>query len=104
MIILTDANFEETIKTPGNPILIDIYTEWCPPCKMLGPVMEELEGEYKDRVSFAKMNLDENHNTGNDLSVDRIPTVFLYVDGQIKSSFTGFRKADEIRQWINSNI
>jgi thioredoxin 1 len=104
MIILTDANFEETIKTPGKPILVDIYAEWCPPCKMLGPIMEKLDLDYRDRVTFAKMNLDENHITGNALSVDRIPTVFLYVDGQIKSSFTGFRQENEIKQWINTNI
>ncbi len=104
MIILTDANFEEAIKTPGKPIIVDIYAEWCPPCKMLGPIMEKLDLDYGDKVTFAKMNLDENRVTGNALSVDVIPTVFLYIDGQIKSRFTGFRQEDEIKQWINTNI
>ncbi len=104
MIILTDDNFEQTIKSPGKPIVIDIYAEWCPPCKMLSPIMEKLDSEYRDRVTFAKMNLDENHKTGNALSVDRIPTVFLYVEGQIKSSFSGFRSEGDIKQWINSNL
>lgn len=104
MNILTDSNFTETISGSKLPVLVDIYTEWCPPCKKLAPIMEKLDEEYKEKVSFCKMNLDENPETGNDLSVNVIPTVILYVNGVIKDRFTGYREEEDLKQWLNSKI
>jgi thioredoxin 1 len=104
MQILTDQNFEETIKNAKLPVLVDVYTDWCPPCKMLGPIVEKLSGEYAGKVDFYKLNLDENHQTGEKFQVDRIPTVIIFINGEIKSSFIGLKQEKEIKDWINSNI
>jgi thioredoxin 1 len=104
MQVLTDQNFEEIIKNSKLPVLVDIYTDWCPPCKILGPILDKLSEEYSSKVSFYKMNLDENPKTGESFQVDRIPTVLLFVNGQAKSNFIGLKQEEEIKNWINSNI
>ena len=103
MNILNDDNLEEVILV-GNPILLDVYTEWCPPCKILGPILEKMEEEYKGRVDFYKMDLDQNPITGNTFGIDRIPTVILFNNGEAKSFFVGLREEEDIRSWINKNI
>jgi len=104
MNILTDETFESSVKNSAIPVLVDIFTEWCPPCKMLGPIIEKLSEEYKGRVDFFKMDLDKNPKTGDLFGVDRIPTVVLFVNGEVKDKFVGLRPEEEIRKWINSNI
>lgn len=101
---LTDEMFEVSVKSSVNPVLVDIYTEWCPPCKLLGPIIEKLSEEYKGKVEFFKMDLDKNPKTGDMFGVDRIPTVVLLVKGELKEKFVGLRTEEEIRKWIDSNI
>ncbi len=103
MNILNDDNLEEVISV-GNPVLLDVYTEWCPPCKILGPILEKMEEEYKGRVDFYKMDVDQNPITGNTFGIDRIPTVILFNNGKAKSFFVGLREEEDIRSWINKNI
>ena len=104
MNILTDATFESAVKGNTKPVLVDIFTEWCPPCKMLGPIIEKLAEEYTDRVDFYKMDLDKNPQTGDMFGVDRIPTVVLFMNGEVRDKFIGLKQEDEIRNWINSKI
>jgi len=104
MTILTDEMFESSVKGSDKLVLVDIFTEWCPPCKMLGPIIEKLSEEYKGKVEFFKMDLDKNPKTGDLFGVDRIPTVVLFVNGEVKEKFVGLRPEDEIRKWIDSNI
>jgi thioredoxin 1 len=104
MKILNDDNFEEVINNSTKPVLLDIYTEWCPPCKTLSPILDKLSEEFKDKVDFCKMDLDKNPKIGEMFSVDRIPTVILFVQGKIKTTFIGLREEEEIRSLINSNI
>lgn len=104
MNILTDETFEGSVKNSAIPVLVDIYTEWCPPCKMLGPIVEKLSEEYKGKVEFFKMDLDKNPKTGDLFGVDRIPTVVLFVNGEVKDKFVGLKQEDEIKKWIDSNI
>ena len=103
MNILNDDKIEEVISA-GKPVLLDVYTAWCPPCKILGPILEKIEQDYKGKVDFYKMDLDQNPKTGDMFGIDRIPTVILFVDGKIKTTFVGLREDDEIRSWINKNI
>ena len=100
---IIDNNFEETINGE-KPVLIDFYTDWCPPCKMLSPVIEEMKKEFEGKVIVLKMNIDENPITANKFQIDRIPTVVLFSKGEIKSSFIGFKEKEDIRDWLNSNI
>ncbi|MFZ3054487.1 MAG: thioredoxin [Minisyncoccales bacterium] len=104
MTILTDETFEGSVKSSSIPVLVDIYTEWCPPCKMLGPIVEKLSEEYAGKVEFFKMDLDKNPKTGELFGVDRIPTVVLLINGEVKDKFVGLRTEEEIKSWINSNI
>lgn len=104
MTILTDATFESAVKGNSKPVLVDIFTEWCPPCKMLGPIIEKLGEEYAGKVDFYKMDLDKNPKTGDLFGVDRIPTVVLFINGEVKDMFVGLKQEEEIRSWINSKI
>jgi thioredoxin 1 len=101
---LNDKNFEELVINSPIPFLVDVYTHWCPPCNILGPILEVLSSEYEGKVDFYKMNLDQCPKTGNKFMIDRIPTVMLFANGELKASFIGLREKEEIRNLINSNI
>jgi thioredoxin 1 len=104
MNILTDENFEEFLKKADKPVVLDIFTQWCPPCKMLSPVIEKIAEDYADKVIVAKMDLDANPVTGNRFHVDRIPTVLLIKNGEVASDFVGFKPEAEIKSWIDEGI
>jgi len=104
MNILTDQEFEEKVKNSSKPVLLDIYTQWCPPCKILGPMLDKISEEYTDKVDFYKMDLDQNPKIGEMFSIDRIPTVLLFNNGAVKNFFVGLREEEDIKNWINKNI
>ena len=100
---ITDNNFEEIINGE-KPVLIDFYTEWCPPCKMLSPIIEEIQKEFEGKIEVFKMDIDQNPVSADRFQIDRIPMVVLFNKGEIKSSFIGFREKGDIEDWLNSNI
>jgi len=104
MKIITDKEFEEVVSKSTKPVIIDFFTVWCPPCKMLSPIIEKLAEEYKEKVEIVKMDLDQCPNTGNTFGVDRIPTVVFMSNGQPKSSFIGFKEEEDIKGWIEENL
>ncbi|MDD5639974.1 MAG: thioredoxin [Candidatus Pacebacteria bacterium] len=104
MKIINDNEFKTVVEKSEKPVVIDFFTNWCPPCKMLGPVMEKIAEEYKDKIEFIKMDLDECPNTGNTFAVDRIPTVIFLSNGKPKSSFVGFKEEAEIKIWLENNL
>lgn len=104
MEILTDTNFEEFISKSDKPVLLDVFATWCPPCKMLGPVLEKLGEDYKDKVVFTKMDLDQNPQTGNAFGVEVIPTVFLFKNGQVIDKFVGYKPEEDVKSWLDSHI
>ena len=81
-IELTDANFEEVIKS-DKPVLVDFWAEWCGPCKMIGPVVEELAGEYEGKAVVGKLNVDLNQNTSAKFGIRSIPTLLVFKNGEI---------------------
>jgi thioredoxin 1 len=81
-IVLTDANFDEVINS-GKPVLVDFWAEWCGPCKMIGPVVEELAGDYDGKAVVAKLNVDENPQTTAKFGVRSIPTLLVFKGGQV---------------------
>ncbi|MBX2967551.1 MAG: thioredoxin [Cyclobacteriaceae bacterium] len=81
-IELTDSTFEQTIKS-DKPVLVDFWAEWCGPCKMIGPVVEELAGEYEGKAVVAKLNVDENPETAAKFGIRSIPTLLVFKGGQV---------------------
>lgn len=85
---ITDANFEEVTSTE-QPILVDFWAEWCGPCKMIGPVVEELAGEYEGKAVIGKVNVDENPNTSAKFGIRSIPTLLVIKNGEIVEKQVG---------------
>ena len=91
-IIGTDANFNsEVINTKGK-VLVDFWATWCGPCQMLAPVLEEISTELGDKIKVVKVDVDTNPDTSGKFNVSSIPTVLLFVDGQVKETIIGFRQ------------
>lgn len=101
MKIINSNEFNETIET--GITLVDFFAEWCGPCKMMGPVLEELSNQYAD-VEFVKVNIDDNMDLAERFQIMSIPTVYIFKDGQVIGKNTGYNGPDGIKQFIDSTI
>ena len=91
-IVGTDANFTSEVTSIKGKVLVDFWATWCGPCQMLAPIMEEISNELGDQVKVIKVDVDANPETSGKFNVSSIPTVLLFVDGQIKETIIGFRQ------------
>ena len=101
---LTAGTFDEVVNSSEKPILVDFWAEWCGPCKMIGPSLEELSEEYGEKVKIVKVNVDENPNSPSQLGVRGIPALFLFKDGAVVSNKTGAAPKAALKDWIDSSI
>lgn len=104
MLELNDENFEKIIKESDKPLLIDFFAEWCPPCKMLSPILENLEKEYEGKVIFSKINVDACPLTAQKFGINPIPTVILLKEGKPLSNFIGLKSEGEIKLWLENSL
>ena len=98
---ITDANFAETLNE-GKPMVLDFWAEWCGPCRMVSPIIDELANEYADRVNIGKMNVDENDEIVAQFGIRNIPTVLFFKEGQMVDKIVGAMPKDKVVAKIES--
>jgi thioredoxin 1 len=101
VVELTDAEFEATINGRSEPVLVDFWAPWCGPCKMLGPVIEEIADEYADRAVICKVNTDDQREAAVQYGITAIPTIILFKDGQIEKKWVGLSKKSDFTEAID---
>jgi len=101
---LNDQNFEAEIKKAGQPVLVDFWADWCFPCQMLSPILDEAIEELKNEIVLAKVNIDEAPMISQKYGIEKIPTVMLFKEGKPISFFEGVRGEMEIKNWLNKNL
>ncbi len=101
---VTDNSFESDVITSDKPRVVDFWAEWCGPCKQIGPALEEISDEMKDKVIIAKHNIDQEPNTPTKYGIRGIPTMLLFKGGELKATKVGATTKSNILDWIKENI
>ena len=100
----TDKSFEEDVISSEIPVLVDFWAEWCGPCKMIGPSLEEISEEMEGDVQITKINIDENPSTPQKYGVKGIPTLLLFKDGEVVAEKIGALPKAQLSDWIRESI
>ncbi|MEJ2086591.1 MAG: thioredoxin [Acidobacteriota bacterium] len=101
---ITDNNFSSAVLESEVPVLVDFWAPWCGPCRVVGPILEELAAESQDRLTVGKVNVDENPAQANRYGIQGIPTMILFSAGQEVDRIVGALPKDELRLWLDSNL
>jgi len=101
---LTDATFDEVVGSSEKPILVDFWAEWCGPCKMIAPILEEFAVEQSDKFTIGKLDVDVNVETATKFSVMSIPTLLLFKDGEVVARLVGAKPKGAMLQEISANL
>ena len=104
IINVTDSNFEEKVINNNKPVLVDFWAEWCGPCKIIGPILEELSEEKRDQIIIAKMNVDENKVIPSKYNIRGIPTLMIFKNNSLLDTKVGASSKLSINEWIDSVI
>ncbi|MFV0250737.1 MAG: thioredoxin [Rickettsia aeschlimannii] len=101
---VTDSSFKKEVLESDLPVLVDFWAEWCGPCKMLTPIIDEISKELQGKVKVLKMNIDENPNTPSEYGIRSIPTIMLFKNGEQKDTKIGLQQKNSLLDWINKSI
>ncbi len=104
IIATSDANFETEVLKSEVPVLVDFWAEWCGPCKMIAPILEEVAGDYAGRVKVVKLNIDENPSTPPQYGVRGIPTLMLFKNGEVDATQVGALSKSQLCTFLDSNL
>jgi thioredoxin 1 len=101
---VTDASFQQEVLSASNPVLVDFWAEWCGPCKMIAPALEELSDELDGRVEIVKLNIDENPEAPSKYGVRGIPTMILFKNGAVAATKVGAEPKSRIQGWLEEQL
>jgi len=101
---ITDDDFSTAVLNSEIPVLVDFWAPWCGPCRVVGPILEELASESRDRLTVAKVNVDEHSDQASRYGVQGIPTMILFSGGQEVDRIVGALPKDDLRLWLGSNL
>jgi len=101
---VSDDSFDSDVIRSGQPVLVDFWAEWCGPCKMIAPALEEIAGELEGKMTVAKMNIDENPMTPAKYGVRGIPTLMLFKDGNVEATKVGALSKSQLTAFIDTNL
>jgi len=104
IVNVTDASFEDDVLKSEIPVLVDYWAEWCGPCKMIAPVLDEIARDYGDRLKVCKLNIDENEATAPKYNVRGIPTLMLFKDGNVEATKVGALSKAQLTAFLDSSI
>jgi thioredoxin 1 len=101
---VTDGSFDQDVLSAEGPVLIDYWAEWCGPCKMIGPIIEELAEEYGDRLTVAKMDIDSNPTTPAQFNIRGIPTLMIFRDGKVQATKVGAMTKGQLKAFVDEIV
>lgn len=104
IVYVTDETFENEVLKSVGPVLVDYWAEWCGPCKMIGPLLDEIAEEYAGRLKIAKLNIDENPGVPPRYGIRGIPTLMLFKEGNVEATKVGALSKSQLTAFIDSNI
>jgi len=104
IVHVSDANFESEVINADQPVLVDYWAEWCGPCKMIAPILDEIAGNYAGKLKIAKLNIDENPETPPKFGIRGIPTLMLFKNGSVEATKVGALSKAQLSAFIDSNL
>jgi thioredoxin 1 len=101
---ISDDEFDGAIAAGGKPVLVDFWAEWCGPCKQIGPILDDIAKEMGDKLTVAKVNIDQNPESPQRFGVRGIPTMILFKDGKAVATKVGSLPKSQLLEWLNSHV